>query len=257
MAIRRLNYTGRKKIARSDAQIGITRGGAEGQAATFVADLHFKDYSFPTDASVVIEAYRQTSLMRFDYGTVAFPHEVDPLILRQFDVVEAVKFRVKVLAGDGSGRLLGVADQIAPIDMDAEMASREGLLPVKPDDIGHQLWWLEFDQAGPVLIISKRTGDWKGFARTPHFQWLVLPAVLRLILERIVELGGEDEGDDDGWEQRWLRFVKSLPGIPSSVPLGAPETIQEQWIDDVCRAFAKRSRYVEKFTEALFAEPVE
>jgi hypothetical protein len=254
MAIRRLNYTGRKRIQRVHAQVGVLHGNLPGDVARFVTQLDLAKYLFPQDATIVVEAYRQSSSMRFSYGTVALPREVDEPVLTDFDVIEAVKFRVKVVASDGSGRVLGEADQISPMDMEREESPREGLLPVMPDDLRHQLWWLDFDEAGPILLISKRSGDWKGFARSPHFQWLVLPVVLRLILERVIDLGIEADDSDAGWENRWLRFVARLPGIGAQPRLSASEEEKQQWIQEACAAFAKLSSFVDKFSTTLFPE---
>jgi hypothetical protein len=251
MAIRRLNYTGRKRIKRTHAQIGIIRGDTT-DASRFLAQLNLGEYLFPPDAKIFVEAYRQTRRIRFEYGTVAFPREVDTPVLTDFDVVEAIRFRVKVLAADGSGKLLGEADQIAPVDMEEAESKREGLLPVKPEDLGHQLWWVDFDSGGPILLVSKRSGDWKGFTRSPHFQWLVLPAVLRLILEKLVELGSDADDDSETWEGRWMGFASTLRGAPSSISSSAAEEDKQQWIQDTCAAFARQSKYVGKFSETLF-----
>lgn len=256
MAIRRLNYTGRKRIHRGDAQIGIIRGDSK-DLARFVPQLTINDYAFPPDAKIYIEAYRQTRRTRFDYGTVGLPREIDPFVLSDFDVVEAIRFRVKVLADDSSAKILGEADAISPVDMEDAETNEEGLLPVKPEDLGHQLWWVDFDSAGPILLVSKRTGDWKGFARSPHFQWLVLPAVLRIILEELVERGAEPDDDEDGWEDRWMRFATSVKGAPSPISAGAQEEDKQQWIQETCAAFARQSKYVAKFSDAVFSGDTE
>jgi hypothetical protein len=65
---RRLNYTGRVKINRSDVFIAIQK---KDELLIFDADLKLDDYGLPADSQIYIEAYRQTVWMRFLFGTVA------------------------------------------------------------------------------------------------------------------------------------------------------------------------------------------
>ena len=71
MSIRRINSTGRKKIVRGDARISV-RPDPDG-VLTFNAMINLADYDLPNDAHVFVEAYRQTTFMRFRHGTVAAP----------------------------------------------------------------------------------------------------------------------------------------------------------------------------------------
>jgi hypothetical protein len=71
MSIRRINSTGRKKIVREDARIFV-RTDSDG-VLTFDAVLDLTNYNLPEDACVFVEAYRQTTFMRFPHGTVGAP----------------------------------------------------------------------------------------------------------------------------------------------------------------------------------------
>ena len=64
----RLNFTGRRKISRNHVTITVSGiGGIE----SFTAELQLDRYGFPPTAAVIVEAYRQLELVRFDFGTVA------------------------------------------------------------------------------------------------------------------------------------------------------------------------------------------
>ena len=69
MAVRRLNYTGRKRIRQTDVRFVIHEDGSG--SATFDGDLSgLGNCDLPADARVYVETYRQTSWMRFDFGTI-------------------------------------------------------------------------------------------------------------------------------------------------------------------------------------------
>jgi hypothetical protein len=69
MAIRRLNYTKRKRIAQAHARVALIQ--RKNPPSEFEVNLALESYSLPAEARVFVEAYRQTTWMRFDYGTVA------------------------------------------------------------------------------------------------------------------------------------------------------------------------------------------
>ena len=113
MAIRRLNYTGRKPIHRSDTRITVRE--YPDRPATFDADLRLGEYKLPAGAYVFVEAYRQATWMRFPFGRVG---ELTPppdleRILTEFESPDRVLFRVRVTSAEGrQGIMLAEADKI-------------------------------------------------------------------------------------------------------------------------------------------------
>ena len=65
--IRRMNYTGRRRIARS--RVSVRLRPVPGTGWTFDADMDLVDYGFPAEARVFVEAYNATSYMRFAFGS--------------------------------------------------------------------------------------------------------------------------------------------------------------------------------------------
>jgi hypothetical protein len=103
MAIRRLNYTGRKKIRRED--VGIALHEKPNAPATFDADLSkLSEYKLPDDAVVSVEARLQTRWMRFPFGTVGAITPAADRTLTEFDSAEGMMFSVKVTAVSGTPR---------------------------------------------------------------------------------------------------------------------------------------------------------
>jgi hypothetical protein len=239
MPVRTLNYTGRKRIRREDARI-TTREEKGGNV--FDAGLSLARYGLPGDASIFVEAYRQTQYMWFDFGKVgAIRIPVDRL-LRDFDSPEGVLFRVKVVTNsDPHGLLLAEADQIRPRKSTDEDENRIPLLPVVPDeDMGDEIWRLDFDGQQTLLRVNKTLGDWKTLALDPVFFALVYPSVLRAVLWRILEAEEwRDTEDMDDWRSRWLRFAVSLPGV-GDPPGKEDEARLDEWIDSAALAFCRR-----------------
>ena len=67
--IRKFNYTGRKKIKRSNVSIDLLRDG--NQHRVFNLNLDLDDLELPSNAHVYIEAYHRSGYQRFDFGTVS------------------------------------------------------------------------------------------------------------------------------------------------------------------------------------------
>jgi hypothetical protein len=256
--IRRFNYTGRVKIVRGDAQVTVN---VPGQGApTFTVDVGFADYRLPATAQVYIEAYRHTSLMRFDWGTVADCRGRNGSELTEFGTAEGVKFRVKVVepSGDPSNgrpaQLLAIADRLSPRRVVESVEQAESLLPVDFADI-EEVWRLQFDQddaEGPILQVNRRlVSDRQALVRSEQFATLVLPQVFRQVLERaiLVEDGaGTDDAED--WRMQWLAMAKRLPGVgplPPSDDDHRDDT--EDWIDNCVGAFFRAFKCGQRFAD--------
>ena len=101
MPIRRINFTQRQRIHRDD--IGIVLRRDDHGAVFFDTSLDLSSYGFAPDARLFIEAYRQTTMMRFDLGTVSVPTPPADRYLTDFES-EAEEWRSRVSEADGIGR---------------------------------------------------------------------------------------------------------------------------------------------------------
>jgi len=250
---RRLNYTGRRTIRREDVTIWLTGGGAEEPA--FDASLSRGRFQFPADARVFVEAYRQTSWQRFDFGTARDLRPPADRCLRAFGSGDGVRFRVKVVAtadpdaGGRPARILGHADRIQP--RIAEQVETRSLLDVVPGDFRDEVWRLEFDETcPPVLKVSRYlVPDWRSLAGTREFVTLALPEIFRSILKQIVLVQEHiDLEDQSDWRTQWLGLAVRLPGV-SGTPPHPDEGDPESWIDDAVGAFCRQARIAERFRE--------
>lgn len=251
MPVRKFNYTARQRIRRSDVDIVIRR--SPGSPSWFDASFDLRSYTFPPDAKVFIEAYRQTTLMRFPWGSASVPVPPESRTLTEFDGDVRILFRVK--ATDVSGRtgvLLGVADQLHAREVDEQPDRRIPLLPPEPDDLGEELWRVDFE-GEPALLVNRDMPDWKAVVRSESFRALVYPAALRTILTRILLRDSYAATDDfDDWRSRWLLFATRIPGA-GGVPTAKEQC--EDWIESAVAAFARRFGMRTRYVAAMEATP--
>lgn len=249
MPIRRINFTERQRIHRDDAVI-VLRRDSHG-AVYFDMSLNLSSYQFPPDARLFVEAYRQTTLIRFDFGTVSVQAPPVDRHLADFESEAEVMFRVRVTAVLARpGMLLGEADQLRPRNPDDEPDKRISLLPPVPADLGEEIWRVDFE-ATPILLVNRSLPDWKQTVRSETFRAFVYPAAFKEIVRRILFFESHTSTEDmSNWRSRWLLFATRIPGA-GSVPKARDE--YDDWIENAAAAFARqftlRTRYVKELTE--------
>lgn len=247
--IRRLNYTGRIKIFRNDVRLATSE--ADG-VLSFDAELRLNDYDLPAEALVFVEAYRQTTWMRFPFGNVANlqPPAPDQRRLSEFDSADGILFRVKVTQAHDEHILLAAADRI-PLAKPDQDADKESLLEVVPEELGDELWQVDLDGEPRLLVNKSATVDWRQMALSPVFVALVYPAALRQVLTSILATEHRDTDDETEWRSKWLRFASLLPGVdPEPPPKADGEDAATRWTDDAVAVFAKNLALKEKFAGA-------
>jgi hypothetical protein len=253
MTVRRFNYTGRKRLNQEDVRIFVSP--SEGRPAVFDADIRLSDYGLPDDALVSVEAYRQTSWMRFPCGSVNGLDVPANRPLSEFDSSEGILFRVRITsASDPEGLLLAEADKIRPRLTEEADENRLSLLPTKPDDdLGDQLFRVDYSDR-PLLLINARCGDWRSLARDPVFISFAFPSVLREIVTRILYIEEYfDTEDPVDWRAQWLKFCTLLPGVPE-IPTEKEQEKYDDWIEDVVDAFCRRFRIFGTFSRTYWTE---
>ncbi len=249
--IRRLNYTGRIKIHRSDIKLATREANG---AFSFDASLKLIDYELPAEALVFVEAYRQTTWMRFPFGTVANLQPPANRELNEFESVEHIKFRVKVTQALDEHILLAVADRI-PLALPSEDADCESILPVHPRELGDELWQVEMVDEPCLLVNKSATPDWRQLTQSPLFVSLVYPAVLRQILTHVLSEGHRDTDDENEWRSKWLRFATLMPGVDPDIPgKDDGEDAAMRWMEDAVAGFARKLALKEKFS-AVWQQP--
>jgi hypothetical protein len=237
--IRRLNYTGRRRIPASNIQLRLTPD----SPPRFEAAVQLAGMDFPADAQVFLDVGQgaSTTTRRFSLGTVGAVVSPPDCSLAGFQV-DSIQFEVKVVSpgGEHVGRLLGVSTPISPRrpgDPEATAAVIP-LLPVQVVELGPEVWKVQFDQIRPRLLLNSRIAGIVDIARTNGaFFGLVYPAIVRTILTRIllVEDMTEAADDDDSWQSLWLRWATARH--PDHTPAGKELEERMGWTDEVANAF--------------------
>ena len=112
------------------------------------------------------------------------------------EIPQSSQFKVQVVAGDGSGRLLGACPSIKPA------LPLRSLLPVREaddDELGGEIWRVDFgDDELPELLVNREISGISEIVRTnKDFRALVMPAVLRAILTRLLIDARADPEDEE------------------------------------------------------------
>lgn len=255
MPIRRINSTGRKKILREDIQVFVHQG-SDG-VLTFDAILDLAEYELPPNAQVFVEAYRQSTFMRFEYGTVAAPQAPSGSTRRltEFATKDGLLFRIKVTSiGERPGQLLADGDSI-PISSDEQQPDRRiPLLPPLPYELEEEVWRIDFAADGPLLLVNKHVGDWKAVAASPMFRSLVFPSAMRQVLRQVIVIEAiYDDDDPRSWQSRWLSFAQSL-GVGNSPAHSAEDVEKLEWIESVVAAFSRNHRFLAHYKDCFAQE---
>ncbi len=247
--IRKFNYTGRKKIKRSDVRIDLLRD--EDGKRFFNAALRLEDLSLPANARVYLEAYHRTGYQRYDFGTVEHQRTPSDRKLSNFSDSALPLFRVKVVDNTTHGRILATADKVRAESIEDTPADSQSLLFVEYDDLGNKIWNLDLDGDWPLLKLNQRVDEISLVASSDNrFLSLVYPEVFRQILKRIIiEDEHTDPECDDDWPSLWLKLACGLPGISMPPQVSKPD--QVVWIEKAVESFCTNFNMLEKFVLSL------
>ena len=248
--IRKFNYTGRKKIRRSDVRIDLLRDNENRRH--FNLSLHLAELELPQTAQVYVEAYHRSGYQRYNFGTVGELRIPADRTLGSISASVTPLFRVKVVDKTGThGRILAAVDKIRPASEDNRPADSRSLLFVEYDDLGNTVWQLDLEGDWPVLRLNRTVDEISLIASSDNrFLSLVYPEVLRQILTRILIVDEHTDPDcDDDWPSLWLKLGATLPGM--SVPFQTTRAGRRAWIENAVEAFCANFKLLDKFHRAF------
>jgi hypothetical protein len=252
--IKRVNFTGRRRIPRDRVDIEVF----DGNPRSFNAIVNLNGIPLLSGAAVVLEATcaGSNTIERFEFGEVDNVRPPADRKLRQLES-ENVFFTLKVIDRTQSlGRILGMAEHIRPQRAGQQTATgRQGILPIEVREMGQELWQLDLQGHDATLFLNKDVPGLKDRARSdPFFYAIVYPEVVRRILIQAVLDGGDCESEADGWQNTWLRFGRHLHPAKDTPPAASdPEELRDEWIDEVVAAFCEAHQLRDKFMLAAAA----
>jgi hypothetical protein len=246
--IRRINFTGRKKLPRSHASIMLYTN-PDGPSE-FTAALDLSGADLPAEARVYVEAYYRAAFQRFAFGTVASAGQYagQRWTLDQLQSQIAF-FRVKIVDERADiGRIIGIIERIKPRSSDERNLGENSLLWVHFVDLGDQIWRLNLseDEGMPVLEVNRELqtdSSVAEFVRShPLFFGLVYPAAVREILAYVLHRDDYPVGDEDDWRAQWLRLGAAWSGTPVTERdfREWDDADKIDWINGVVEAFCQR-----------------
>lgn len=251
---RRINSTGRKRVGHQHITVTLLPP-AKDAPATAKAELKLDGLDFPETAGLVLEAYQRSAAMRFACGTFAEPDVPEQLVLDDLDPSSPILFRLKVVDREvQAGRLLGSADRIRP-DGDESPDRRRSLFPIERKELHSEVWKVEFTDAGPVLVLNYNIpGLTARIQKDPLVNGLLLPAALRLVLDRLSHESAPDE-ENEVWKLQWFKFLREdLSYADEPPPPSEEDEERESWVTGAVRAFCKQNRFVNRIRENMGAD---
>ena len=246
--MKRFNFTGRKKILQSDVNVTLLTPTDAVPRLSVSANLD--DYSFSETAEVFLNAQDKTRFQRFKIGSVKSIENPSEIELSNFDDSEYLGLELKVVE-KADGRLVGIANRLPTRSPDeGEQVNRHGILPVVSSDLTQYgvLWRLDISDIDAKLHIEKDLGSRDQVVRSLLFKGFILPAAMRMILDRILRNDWDAElSDPNALSTRWLLFVQQLGcRIPEELneKVGERSEILDEeiddWLDEAVRLLSKK-----------------
>ncbi len=250
--IRKLNYTNRIKILQQDIRIRVDE---KDDLFLLDADLsslsNREKYDLIPSGAVYVEAYRQSTWMRFDYGRIEKIQAPKNRALEVFDSLEGIKFRIKVTSSEGDHRLLAEADRIRLENEDESTEDGYSLLNVVPKSgMGDEVYRVDFSNpdGSPDLWINKDHNNYRTIVKSAEFLTIALPSILKEILIRIIVIEEwTDDEDNTDPKCQWIQFAKTFSSDPEIPNIKSEKEECFNWIDSAVAGFAKKLKLRKNF----------
>ena len=252
---RRFNYTGREKLTRESIKISINK--TNGKPKSITPKLDLNEIKYPGDTRIYLDAYHKTDRKRFDFGKLKQVIIPEDLTIDELAYTDHLTFRLMLIDESGEhGKIIAHADRIRA----DEEADKKPILPVRFDDLGQQIWKLEFtgEEGGPILCINNKIPALENLVKSdPVFFMYVFPAAIKEILSHMIFIDKVENPEEPSitWHFDWLKFAKMI--IPHEpVPNFDPDEYEKDeivsWIDQAVEEFCNSSRNEWESVKAKF-----
>lgn len=256
----RVNFSGRKRIFQRDVNIRL-KSIKQSELMPEV-EIDFSHYDFPSDATISIEFSNREVFEQRSFGTVGNPGFKRPSNIKDVGKEVLLYACVKVNSPDTSkGRILGMMRKVRVYGDGGEGQQRvgESFVPVIYGDLGEEVWRLDIPEdqnERPLLVVNKALTGSEALASHPTFRALVMPVVLRRILERyVLDYKEFSPSGDPSTRSEILSFAIRLAG-ESNLQEHDPESESfvdhaSVWIDEVVRQFCAQHEFSKSFNKGF------
>jgi hypothetical protein len=252
---RRFNYTGREKLTRDVVKISTNK--LDGKTKSISVSFDLNEIKYPSDTKIYLDAYHKTDRKRFDFGKISQRVYPDDLTIDELSYTDNLMFRLLLIDESGEhGKIIAHADRIRA----DEAADKKPILPVRFDDLGQQIWKLEFtgDEGGPILCVNSNIPAVEYIVKSDSvFFMFVFPAAIREILTHMIFIDKVENQEDPlvAWHYDWLMYSMTI--LPNeSIPKLEPDEREDEniidWIDKVVEEFCNSRRFEWESTKAKF-----
>jgi hypothetical protein len=254
--MRKFNYTGRKKIYRSDFILSILAG-ENTKNIYFDLDINKSMTDlFNPNSNLVLEAYYRSIHMRFEYGTIGDIKPPPQKYLTAFKDPELILFRIKVI--NQNGMIEGLADRVKP-DREDDESYQESILNVANRDLNGAIWKMVFsdDDINPLLEIDVDI-DKTHLNHNVELKASILPHAFRQILTEIIFFSNDDfdfttDGLDNDWRARWWLFCEDLDRNLTIEEIEEMEEVdKKEWIEETVACFSRKMGFKNELLKSLF-----
>ena len=203
----------------------------------------------PKESRIYVEAFRGSSFVRFDYGTIE-NLEYPSVDLSAIEGAENAKFRIKIV-DQNDHRILAISPTLSfgNGQEDVNNKRKREILPVVYKNLGEQVWRVEIgDGSGTITLeINNSMPNYESLVHDTYFRAHVLPAALRQILFHIFIVNKYDyeDEDEDLPFRDWIEFVRKYQ--EDNCPMSFDELEKINWIEDVVSEFCRKNRFIERW----------
>ena len=235
MVSRNFNYTGRMLIPQEciDARLSEIHNKAPRLELEFDWSHKPTLQQISPDAKVYVDAEKDMSFMRFDYGNFGNPTAPDNVSLSELDSWTSATFVVKIV---DDGKLLAKSKKHTVSLAQPDLKTRRSLIMPEYRDLGERPWKLDVheDMLIPKLVFNEKWWKYSSEIGKPLYEdskvmGTIMPAILESMLNYLMITLKSDLHrwyDDQSWKGAWIRFARSI------LPNVKPPEYSENEIDD-------------------------
>lgn len=255
---RSFNYTGKHKLEAGEFVVVNTDldGNNVAEVSLNLSDSTKKFLSTVPTAKCILRAkMSNASIMHSEYiGTCSKLIATSNLkvIYPSLQNSNSARYMFRFLVVESSGKILleHVPSSSNENNGDAEL---DGLLPVRPRDLGQLLWKLEFSaDEQPFLLYNKKLFELKNsLGRDPKVFAMLIPEILQQII-RWYLFSDDDEIIGNKHYQNWKSFCEQLQGEKIDIPEEYFE--REQWLEGLISQFCQIHKFTDLYTQSIRGE---